>query len=121
MEDNIIFSYSRKQALEDGVLVDITEKAKEFGFRLPTAITASLKAHIEPPEGMPDQSFDGRLADVLTLAYMKASSASRGETRLSFPCVFRENDGDVTVEVFMEVGPGDDGKPVLTIMLEEDL
>ena len=30
----VIYSYTRKQAIEDGVLVDITEMAKEAGIKL---------------------------------------------------------------------------------------
>jgi hypothetical protein len=37
-EDNInyIATYTRAQAIEDGVLVDVTEQAKETGLLLPT-------------------------------------------------------------------------------------
>jgi type I site-specific restriction-modification system R (restriction) subunit len=32
---DVIYSYTRKQAIEDGVLVDITEMAKEAGSSIP--------------------------------------------------------------------------------------
>ena len=31
----VIFAYTRKQAIEDGVLVDLTEIAKQVGFVIP--------------------------------------------------------------------------------------
>jgi len=31
---NIIFSYTRRQAIEDGVLIDVTEQAKQMGFKV---------------------------------------------------------------------------------------
>lgn len=34
-----IFSYSRKQAIADGVLVDVSEMAREAGFKYPVAVT----------------------------------------------------------------------------------
>jgi hypothetical protein len=37
--DQIISRYTRAQAIEDGVLVDVTEQAKETGLLLPTVIT----------------------------------------------------------------------------------
>lgn len=37
--DQIISRYTRAQAIEDGVLVDVTEQAKETGMLLPTVIT----------------------------------------------------------------------------------
>lgn len=121
--DNVIFSYTRKQAIEDGVLIDITRKARDFGFRVPVAITASLHGLITPPKGLADQDYDGRLADVLVMAYLTAVRA-RGRTDISFPCLFRDGDGEdsmVRETVHANIGPGDDGEPVLTLMLAEDL
>mgnify|MGYP000128521510 CR=1 FL=1 len=37
----VISTYSRAQALEDGVLIDAGHMAKEAGFRWPVAITAA--------------------------------------------------------------------------------
>ena len=39
---NVIYSYTRAQAIEDGVLVDVTEQAKATGFKLPTVVTDNL-------------------------------------------------------------------------------
>lgn len=38
----VIYSYTRTQAIEDGVLVDVSETAAELGFRLPVAVTAAV-------------------------------------------------------------------------------
>ena len=35
----LIFRYSRAEALSDGVLIDVSETAKETGFRIPVALT----------------------------------------------------------------------------------
>lgn len=37
-----IFEYSRRQAIEDGLLIDVTAMAKEAGIRLPAVVTAGL-------------------------------------------------------------------------------
>lgn len=42
----VIHTYSRKQALEDGSLIDVTEFAQLHGFKIPCAITASLWVYI---------------------------------------------------------------------------
>jgi len=34
-----ISTYTRRQALDDGVLVDVSEMAREAGFRFPVAVT----------------------------------------------------------------------------------
>ena len=38
----VIYTYTRAQALEDGVLVDVSEMAKEAGVRFPVALTATV-------------------------------------------------------------------------------
>jgi hypothetical protein len=43
-DDDLIYAYTRAQALADGVLVDVSPMAREAGFRFPTAITADLHA-----------------------------------------------------------------------------
>ena len=48
----LIHSYTRKQAIEDGVLVDVTETAKARGFVVPVAMTAMVFADIEHWAGM---------------------------------------------------------------------
>ena len=52
----LIFAYTRKQAIEDGVLVDITDTAKEAGLRFPTAITATAwSKYVAVPYGVTGQ------------------------------------------------------------------
>ncbi|WP_051249668.1 DUF6573 family protein [Maridesulfovibrio zosterae] len=63
---NVIFSYTRKQAIEDGNLIDITEQAKETGFKVPVAVPPNLyERYITPPKGFEGegQSTTGRLQD----------------------------------------------------------
>jgi hypothetical protein len=39
---DLIHTDSRRQALADGVLIDVTTTAKEVGFCFPVAVTAAL-------------------------------------------------------------------------------
>jgi len=60
----VISRYSRKQAIEDGVLIDVTEMAKEAGFKWNTCITSTLwNEYIKPSEELEKQgqSIEGRL------------------------------------------------------------
>ena len=41
-ERNIIYSFTRKDAIETGVLVDASTVAKKAGVKLPTAITSNV-------------------------------------------------------------------------------
>ena len=61
MEDfEMISSYSRAQAIEDGVLVDITPLAREAGFKFPCVVTIRLYNFLNDTTGRPWESFDGR-------------------------------------------------------------
>ena len=77
---HVIHAYTRAEALDDGVLVDVTATAKEAGFKVPTAVTASVfNECIEWTEEDAKQSRTyqdqaGRLWDVLYLATAKARS-----------------------------------------------
>lgn len=120
---NVIYSYTREQAIADGVLIDVTEQAKATGFKLPTVVTENLYHHyIEPPTGLTGegQSVAGRLHDLLTLALFAAKRAGNSD-RVYFKVSFLMSPGhSETVEVIAHIGPGDTAAPVLTIMLPED-
>jgi hypothetical protein len=60
----VIFSYTRAQAIADRVLVDVTPTALEAGFRFPVAATAALMAAVETiPQQYPHEDIEGRLWD----------------------------------------------------------
>ncbi len=64
----IISSYSRADAIDDGVLIDVTETAKEAGFCYPVAITRNLwHSWLVPSDNVKSigQDLEGRLWDVL--------------------------------------------------------
>ena len=121
---NLIYSYTRAQALADGVLIDVTGQAKTLGFRVPVAVTDNLYngyvAFVPPGLESEGQSTAGRLHDLLSLA-MIAARSSKGTDRVTFKVDFLMNPRrKETVEVIAHIGPGDAGEPVLTLMLPED-
>jgi len=72
---NYIATYTREQAIEDGVLADVTEQARETGIRLPTAITNHLHETLENiPATSVGQDYRGRLHDVLWMTFLKLRS-----------------------------------------------
>lgn len=76
---DLIFSYTRAQAIADGVLIDITERAREAGFRIPVAVTAAAwAACVEWPATEPAiQNESGRLWDLVFMAATAARQAAR--------------------------------------------
>ena len=121
---NIVFSYTRADALADGVLIDLTPIARTYGFKLPFAVSDALyHGYVVPSEDLEalGQSLEGRLHDLLTLANV-AARRSMGEDRVYFNVAFlMRPEKTETVQVVLHVGPGDSGEPVLTLCLPEDL
>jgi len=113
--DDVISSYSRAQALEDGVLADVSELAREAGFKYPTAITAAVHGELMNFREGSEQSYAGRLWDV----FMVMRHAKPDRDRVFFKVNMRQPDGRMrTVDLWSLCGPGDTAEPVLTIMLQ---
>lgn len=120
-----IYTYTRAQAIEDGHLVDVTEKAKEAGFRVPAALTRAAWADcVEWDERdsrrQTHQDKAGRLWDVLWMALVAAKRAP-GRQSLAFQ-LYRVPRGGRSMRprltrLVCHIGSGDDGEPVVTIMM----
>jgi len=123
MENNeIIYAYSRKQAIEDGVLIDCSEMAKEAGIKYPVAITSTVwNQYIVPDFNLiaMGQSIEGRLWDVL---WMFRVHALKSESSIMFFDVYfiMKDNKQVLIRLKSICGPGDDAEPVITIMLPDE-
>jgi hypothetical protein len=59
-EPEVVYRYARENAIEDGVLIDVTEQAKETGILLPTVITNHLHHFWKKfPPKVPDRTGGG--------------------------------------------------------------
>lgn len=121
MSDNIIFSYSRQQALSDEVLVDVSVLAREAGFRIPVAVTEAVyRNYLNPsPELVREgQSLSGRAWDVLQVLLF-AITVNPDLSCIQFKVLFILTPGCSAEPVSLKAicGPGDEGEPVLTILL----
>lgn len=127
MFGEIVCKYTRKDALQDGYLIDVTEQAKENGFKIPVAITSELHNQINNiPSQYDYQSYEGRLHDLLFVGFMNARAnlkSSRMMYKFIMPTTqqgkastfIRKN-----ISVVLEVHGGDEGEPVITIMLPHE-
>jgi hypothetical protein len=117
----VIYQYTRKQAIEDGVLVDLSEWAAEDGFVIPVACTTVVwHDWIVPPQGVQGlgQSERGRVHDVLWMLLCAIRRGDRSTDQLLFKVSFQQAaDKLVTTELKAICGPGDNGEPVMTLML----
>ena len=135
-----IHVYTRAQAIADGVLVDLTTArddkghllCQQAGFRVPVAITRSAWAKTveaggtwkrdgegERLELSGGQSLTGRLWDVLWMLRLACKQAG-GTDRVHFAVLVdvHGNGCRESVKLWSLCGPGDDARPVITIMLE---
>jgi hypothetical protein len=135
----MISGYSRKQAIADGVLIDLTNATDKSGGRLspfkwPIAMTSTAFGECVEAGGwwVPDgqggeelelpgcQDMVGRISDVFNVLLAKIRAVDGETDRVHFK-VSVLVDGETerkTVELYSVIGPGDTPEPVITIMLE---
>ena len=110
---DLIYSYSRAEALADGVLVDLTERARCHGIRYPTACTAGVWSVIDtiddPHRALRHVQVLGR-TDAVLAAMLAAIRQARGTDRVEFSAL--------GAALWAQCGPGDTAAPVITIMLQ---
>lgn len=124
---DIISMYTRAQAIADGVLVDVSETAREAGFRCSVALTQAVYADCvawreENSERQTYQDESGRLWDVLWMAAVAAREGGSGRRPFQLYCVPRDGksrEPRLTI-LHIHAGPGDNGELVITIMLPHE-
>ncbi len=108
---------SRKEALADGALIDVTATALEAGIRHPTALTRrAWERYVTVPPGAHGQDEAGRLWDVLWMLRLAAQRAKPNESRLFFTVWVYDGDEMQYCGLRAVCGPGDDLEPVITVM-----
>jgi hypothetical protein len=139
----VISSYSRAQAIEDGVLVDVSNVLTPCPFKYPVAMTIAAysaticaggkwvndtsndndktvcgSATLVLPGG---QDVKGRLHDVFWMLQDAIKRMNGATDRVSFTVVVdAKGNGSRRnrVELYSVCGPGDTDAPVITIMLQ---
>lgn len=123
----IISSYSRAQAIADGVLVDASPTAQEAGFRFPVAVTSTVwDSLIIPDEAAASwgNSIQGRLWDVFSVLrfYIRRAQGPLVLFKVIFTMGHKDRPGCYQKEVQLKAlcGPGDNAEPVITIMFPDE-
>jgi hypothetical protein len=141
----VISSYTRAQAIEDGTLIDLTtfhfreshpanpNVCQEAGLKFPVAITSAaydlaIGGTVDNPLP-PCQDLSGRTFDVVSMLRFAIARSAGGPIiryRLSVINWQRRSGKRINATKREEVvlkaicGPGDDGEPVITIMLTNE-
>lgn len=115
-EADVIFSYSRADAIRDGVLIDVSSRAKSLGYRIPVALTARLYDSLAGCAS--DEAEISIRLDLLltTLRDSIARNPGAGD------CLdFTVKPPSLTpLNAWALCGPGDTPDPVLTVMLPHE-
>ena len=88
----VIYSYTRKQAVADGFQVEVSQTAKEAGIRFPVFLTRSVyDAFVTVPEGVSGQDEAGRLWDIVWMLRFAIRKAASGQDRSPFALYVRND------------------------------
>jgi len=123
-ECNMIFEYTRAQAIADGVLVDLSSDfPSDCGrlFKWPLACTSAVWSLIETTAT--DSNVETALIvwDVAYMALVAIKSApNAGNPELLYSVCMPLTENGSKKRLKLVCGPGDCGEPVLTIMLPEE-
>jgi len=118
---DVISTYSRAQAIEDGVLVEMpTDLAREAGFRYPIALTADAweqTVSLSKRDEEMGQDVTGRLWDIMTMMrFTMRSRRGKGPSdRVRFQVIVMHGRRRRLHNLEAICGPGDDAEPVITI------
>jgi hypothetical protein len=117
--------YTRADAIEDGMLIDVSQLAREAGFKIPVAMTRGAWTDLvewdEEQHGA-HQDETGRLWDVLNVLHWQIKARGPGgESRLDTHVLrvpTKHPDARAQrANFYAQCGPGDDAEPVITILL----
>ena len=108
-----IYSYSRAQAIDDGVLADLSHvDSIRQHWKHPFACTSAVWAIIGEALQRPDQDSSGICHDISTMAKL-AIRSSRDAELILFTVIITGKEHAMK----LHIGPGDTAAPVLTLML----
>ena len=120
----IIYAYTRAQAVADGFQVEVTKTAQEAGIKFPVFLTRTVyDAFVTVPPEVTGQDEAGRLWDVVWMLRFAIRKTAPGQSRLPFALYVRnDNHRAKLVKLIATCGPldMDDPQPAITVMLPDE-
>ena len=120
----VIYSYTRAQAVADGVQVDASKVAAEAGIRFPVFLTRTVfDAFVTVPEGVTGQDEAGRLWDIVWMLRFGIIRARPGCDRI--PVAFYVRNDNRTARLVKLIATCgaldiDNPQPAITLMLPDE-
>lgn len=120
----IVYAYTRSQAVADGVQVDVTKTAQEAGIKFPVFLTRTVfDAYVAVPPNVTGQDEAGRLWDIVWMTRF-AILRSRANTDRVPVALYVRNDNHAAklVKLIAQCGPLDinDPSPAITVMMPDE-
>jgi hypothetical protein len=120
----VLYTYSRSQAVADGLQVEVSKVAEEAGIRFPVFLTRAVyDSFVRVPPGVTGQDEAGRLWDIVWMLRFAIRKAQPGQARLPFALYVRNaNKASRLIKLVAMCGALDidDPKPAITIMLPDE-
>ena len=120
----VIYSYSRSQAVADGVQVDVSKVAAEAGIKFPMFLTrAVFENYVAVPEGVTGQDEAGRCWDLAWMVRFGILRARPGVDRIPVALYVRnDNHRAKLVKLIATCGALDidDPQPTITLMMSDE-
>jgi hypothetical protein len=118
---DIIYAYTRKQAVEDGEQVNVSATAAEAGIRFPVFLTRRVfDTYVTVPPKVRCQDEAGRLWDIVSMLRFAIKRLSGSDDRIAYALyVANDNRRAKLVKLTATCGPldMDDPQPAITIMM----
>jgi hypothetical protein len=120
----VLYTYSRSQAIADGLQVEVSKVAEEAGIRFSVFLTSAVyDSFVRVPPGVTGQDEAGRLWDVVWMLRFAIRKAQHGQARLPFALYVRnDNKAPRLIKLVAMCGALDidDPQPAITIMLPDE-
>ena len=120
----VIYSYTRSQAVADGVQVEVTKTAKEAGISFPVFLTRTVfDSFVAVPDGVSGQDEAGRLWDIVWMLRFAIMRSRNGCQRLPVALYVRNDNRRATlIKLIATCGALDidDPQPAITVMMPDE-
>ena len=120
----VIYSYTRAQAVADGIQIEVSKTAREAGIMFPVFLTRTVfDAYVAVPPGVTAQDEAGRLWDIVWMLRFAIMRSRPGHPYLPFALYVRnDNRAAKLVKLVATCGPLDidDEQPSITVLMPDE-
>ena len=120
----VIYSYTRAQAIADGVQVEVTKTAQEAGIKFPVFLTRAVwEAYVTVPPDVTGHDEAGRLWDIVWMLRFGIIHSRPGCDRIPVALYVRnDNQRSRLIKLIATCGPLDidDPQPAITVMMPDE-